>query len=106
MSLTLFTTPTPPQKRALRKEELGQALVEALALDRNGATYAVVPDLPLLDVPNGTRILMLANMVVAKLLARLNLAPTVLGPRTVFGFAFAAMLLLLYLVQFLLALVF
>ena len=64
-------------------EELGQALVESLRLDKNGATLAVVPDLPLLDVPNGTAILMRAYFVAGTLMARCGFEPAVLGLGTV-----------------------
>ncbi len=71
-------------------------------MDKNGATLAVVPDLPLMDVPNGTGHLFVLYYAIAKLLNLVGVTPTVLGPKAVAFVSSVLVLVFLHIVAFLL----
>jgi len=82
--------------RTLKPSEMGTVLANALKEDDNGAVYAVLPDLPVLKVPNWNKELMAVMVGLAKLVALVNPQQRSLDTKT----ALVAFLLALLLFAF------
>ena len=72
--------------RILTREEVGDAFMQSLQLDKNGAVYAIFPDVPLIEYPSIRNPFFYFVVAMAKVAARFNIQN--FTPATFYAFAF------------------
>ena len=87
--------------RVLQVPEVGAAMVEALKADKQGSVYAIIPDVPIMDLPSPNQVMFYAYVAVGMLMKKVNPGMAIIGPGTVGAVIIPLAFLFLYILYLL-----